>query len=111
MKKLKLARDACALATLESFDRYLAATSTDASTFALACGSALCTRGACSVDADRLHEEFIEAIGRDPSSRELVGNLQAFYAAAQRGDLRVRMPADELARQRALTQSIMAGMD
>jgi hypothetical protein len=28
-----------------------------------------------------------------------------------RAGLRVRVPADELARQRALTQSIMAGMD
>jgi hypothetical protein len=91
--------------------RELAPTSTVASTFALACGSALCTRGACSLDADRLHEDFLEAISRDPSSRELVGNLQAFYTAAQRGDLRVRMQADELARQKALTESVQAGMD
>jgi hypothetical protein len=91
--------------------RELAPTSTAASTFALACGSALCTRGACSLDADRLHEDFIEAIGRDPSSRELIGDLQAFYAAAQLGKLQIGMPADELGRQRALTQSVMAGMD
>lgn len=91
--------------------RELAPTSTVASTFALACGSALCARGACSLDADRLHEAFVEAVGRDPSSRELVGNLAQFYAAAQRGSLKVNMPADELARQRDLTQSVRAGMD
>jgi hypothetical protein len=44
-------------------------------------------------------------------SMELVGNLQAFYAAAERGDLRVRMPADEVARQRSLTQRVQSGMD
>jgi hypothetical protein len=91
--------------------RELAPTSTVASTFALACGSALCARGACSLDPDRLHEEFVEAVGRDPGSRELVGNLEQFYAAAQRGSLKVTMPADELARQRELTKSVRAGMD
>ena len=91
--------------------RELAPTSTVASTFALACGSALCARGACSLEPDRLHEGFVEAVGRDPSSRELVGNLEQFYAAAQRGSLKVTMPADELARQRELTKSVRAGMD
>jgi hypothetical protein len=91
--------------------RELAPTSTVASTFALACGSALCARGACEQDPDRLHEEFLEAVGRDPSSRELVGNLQQFYAAAQRGTLRVAMPADELARQHELTRKVRAGMN
>lgn len=91
--------------------REIAPTSTVASTFALACGSALCARGACSLDSDRLHEAFVEAVGRDPSSRELVGNLEQFYAAAQRGNLKVTMPADELARQRELTKSVRAGMD
>ncbi len=91
--------------------RELAPTSTVANTFALACGSALCARGACSLDPDRLHEGFVEAVGRDPGSRELVGNLEQFYAAAQRGSLKVTMPADEIARQRELTQSVRAGMD
>jgi hypothetical protein len=91
--------------------RELAPTSTVASTFALACGSALCARGACSLDPDRLHEAYVEAVGRDPSSRELVGNLEQFYAAAQRGNLKITMPADELARQHELTQSVRAGMD
>jgi len=91
--------------------RELAPTSTVASTFALACGSALCARGACSLEPDRLHEGFVEAVGRDPSSRELVGNLEQFYAAAERGSLKVTMPADELARQRELTKSVRAGMN
>ncbi len=91
--------------------RELAPTSTVANTFALACGSALCARGACSLDPDRLHEGFVEAVGRDPGSRELVGNLEQFYAAAQRGSLKVTMPADEIARQRELTKSVRAGMD
>ena len=33
------------------------------------------------------------------------------HGAAQRGSLKVTMPADELARQRELTKSVRAGMD
>ena len=90
--------------------RELAPTSTIASNFFLACSSALCARGACAEGPDQVHEQYLRAIARDPTSPELVANLDRFYGAAQGGRIRLSTPADQIAEQRARTSPGQRGM-
>jgi hypothetical protein len=90
--------------------RGFAPMSTVAGNFFLACGSALCARGACTQGADRLHEQYLAAISRDPTSTELVGNLAVFYDAAQGGRIKVATPPAALEEQRVLTRSAAEAM-
>jgi hypothetical protein len=90
--------------------RELAPTSTIASNFFLACSSALCARGACADGSDQLHEQYLRAIARDPTSAELVANLDRFYGAAQSGRIRLSVPADQIAEQRARTSRVQREM-
>jgi hypothetical protein len=88
----------------------LAPTSTLASNFFLACSSALCARGACAEGSDQLHEQYLRAIARDPTSTELVTNLDRFYGAAQDGRIRLSAPAEQIARQRERTSRVQREM-
>jgi hypothetical protein len=90
--------------------RELAPTSTIASNFFLACSSALCARGACADGSDQLHEQYLRAIARDPTSTELVTNLDRFYGAAQSGRIRLSVPADQIAEQRARSSRVQREM-
>lgn len=81
--------------------RELAPTSTIASNFYLACSSALCARGACADGPDQLHDQYLRAIARDPTSAELVANLDRLYGAAQSGRIHLSVPAERIAEQRA----------
>lgn len=84
--------------------RSLAPTSTIANNFYLACGLALCARGACAENADRLHDEYLNAIARDPISTELVSNLRALYSSADRGSVPLKLSKQDIATQRAVLQ-------
>jgi len=95
-------------AQLQEAQRYfkrakdLAPTSTIANNFFLACTAALCARGACDEGSDQLHAQFLNAIAQDPTSRELVDNLNAFYGAAQSGRIKVDLSPAKIAEQRAI---------
>lgn len=88
----------------------LAPTSTIASNFFLACSSALCARGACAGGPDQVHEQYLRAIARDPTSTELVTNLDRFYGAAQSGRIRLSVPPEQIAEQRARTSRVQREM-
>lgn len=67
--------------------------STAASNFYLASTTALCAKGPCPISGDALHKEYLEAIARDPTSAELVANLESYYTVARarkeiRGELK-----------------------
>jgi hypothetical protein len=91
--------------------RELAPASTIANNFYLACSSALCARGACEGSPDELHSQYLNAIGRDPTSAELVGNLETFYAAAQSGSIRVSTPPEEIARQKEQAREVQSQLE
>lgn len=91
--------------------RELAPASTVASNFYLACSSALCARGACEGSPDELHAQYLNAIGRDPTSAELVGNLETFYSAAQAGSIRVSTPPEEIARQKEQAREVQSTLE
>jgi hypothetical protein len=82
--------------------RELAPTSTVANTFFLACGSALCARQACDEGSDALHAAFLSALAQDPTSGEVIENLNSFYRAAENGTIKVAVPAEKIAEQRTV---------
>lgn len=88
----------------------LAPTSTAAGSFFLACSSALCARGACAEGSDRLHQQFLSAIARDPTSTELVANLDKFYRAAQGGRIKLSASPEQIAEQKAKTSRVQREM-
>jgi hypothetical protein len=68
---------------------------------ALACATALCARGVCTVEqADALHGEYLNAIELDPGNAELLTNLAAFYAAASQGVIKTSISNSLIADQR-----------
>ena len=90
--------------------RQLAPTSTVANSFFLACSAALCARGACSGSGDQLHQRFLAAIARDPTSAELIANLNEFYGAVEGGRISLNAPREEIARQKAMTERVQSAM-
>jgi hypothetical protein len=88
----------------------LAPTSTVANNFFLACSAALCARGACSGSGDQLHHRFLVAVAQDPTSAELIGNLNAFYAAVEGGRISLNASREEIARQKAATERVQSAM-
>jgi hypothetical protein len=80
----------------------IAPTSTLPSNFYLATSLALCSEGQCKGGADQLHSQFLGAIARDPSNKELLNNLSVFYAVAAAGQLKLTMPAEAIAEQRRI---------
>jgi len=91
--------------------RTLAPASTTASTFFLACSAALCARGTCQGGADRLHQAYLEAIARDPTSPALIDNLGTLYRAAELGRIKLATPPAQLLEQRAITQKVKASIE
>jgi hypothetical protein len=90
--------------------RRLAPTSTVVNSFFLACSAALCARGACSGSGDQLHQNFLAAIAQDPTSAELVGNLNEFYEAVEGGRISLNASREEIARQKAMTERVQSAM-
>jgi hypothetical protein len=88
----------------------LAPTSTVANSFFLACTSALCARGACEEGSDRLHQQYLSAIARDPTSSELVANLDKFYGAAQEGRIKLSASPEQIAARKAQTSRVQREM-
>jgi hypothetical protein len=84
--------------------------STLARTFLLACSTTLCGRGACAGGPDAVRTQYLAAIGKDPTSRELVNNLNAFYAAVQSGTLQLNVPAHVVGEQRALIERAQSSL-
>jgi hypothetical protein len=84
--------------------------STVANNFSLACASALCTRGVCGEGANRLHAQYLDAIARDPTSKELITNLNAFYEVAEKGRIAIGIPPDQLAQQRTVAKRLQETM-
>ncbi|HYM34317.1 MAG TPA: hypothetical protein VET48_02920, partial [Steroidobacteraceae bacterium] len=82
----------------------LSPTSTTASSFYLACTSALCNRGECAEGTQQLHDHFLAAVARDPSDRQLLNNLSVFYAAAESGKFKVELKHQSIAEQRAIVE-------
>ena len=84
--------------------------STTATSFALACTSALCARGACDVGGNQLHTQYLGAIARDPTSAELVSNLNAFYAVAEKGGVKIDLSPEQISKQRSVTRRLQDTM-
>lgn len=84
--------------------RELAPGSTLANNFYLACAAAICARGGCPASADGLHAQYLAALAQDPTSVELLNNLDALYAAAQRGVIKLSIAPRAIAAQRALAR-------
>jgi hypothetical protein len=83
---------------------------TPAQAHLLACTALLCARGACEGDSRMLEARYLEAIARDPTSRELIDGLSAYYEAAALGRLSTARSPDALAQQRAKLREIQARM-
>ncbi len=98
------------LPQLEAAQRYfsrareLAPGSTLANNFYLACAAAICARGGCADSADSLHAQYLAALAQDPTSVELLNNLDALYAAAQSGVIRLNIAPGAIAAQRELAR-------
>jgi hypothetical protein len=81
--------------------RELSPTYSAASNHTLACATALCARGACTVEqGDALHREYLKAIEVDPANAELLANLASFYAAASQGLIKTSLADNAIANQR-----------
>ena len=76
----------------------------------LASTALLCTRVGCGEDARLLEAQYLEAIGGDPLSRELVGSLAAFYEAASMGRVASGLTPADLATKRATLREVQSGM-
>jgi hypothetical protein len=101
---LQSARDEYRRATLAS------PTWTPGRSHLLACTALICVRGACGDEARALGAQYLEAINRDPTSRELVDGLSAYYEAVALGRLESDLSPEVMATQRATLRSIRAGM-
>jgi hypothetical protein len=114
--RLRAAPAAWTTATLQAArDDYRRSTAaspswTPAQSHLLACTALLCARGACGDDAGSLEARYLEAIGRDPTSRELLDGLSAYYDAVTAGRLPSTQSPEGLANQRAKLRSVQARM-
>jgi hypothetical protein len=81
---------------------------TAANSFYLACSAALCVNGDCGAGADRLHAAYLDAISRDPTSRELVDNLALFYQAARTGRVKLALSEQALIEQQDIVKEVQA---
>ena len=96
----------------EDYRRAVAAspTWTSARSHLLASTTLLCARGACGDEARTLEAQYLEAIGRDPLSRELMGGLNAYYEAASLGKVTSGLSPEVLAQKRATVREVQARM-
>jgi hypothetical protein len=83
---------------------------TPARSHELAVTTLLCARRACGDEAPALEARYLEAIGRDPLSRELMGALQAYYEAASLGKVASDLSPDALEKKRATVREVRARM-
>lgn len=84
---------------------------TPAQSHLLACTTLLCARGACQDDDTRgLEASYLDAIARDPTSRELIDGLSAYYEAAALGRVATNRSPAALADQRSKLRDIQASM-
>jgi hypothetical protein len=83
---------------------------TPAQSHLLACTALLCARGACGDDSRSLEARYLEAIGRDPTSRELIDGLSAYYEAVALERLPTTQSPEVLADQRAKLREVQARM-
>jgi hypothetical protein len=83
---------------------------TPARSHLLAITTLLCSRGACGNEARTLETQYLEAIGRDPLSRELMSSLNAYYDAASLGKVASGLPPDVLEKKRATVREVRARM-
>jgi len=82
---------------------------TPARSHLLACTALLCARDACGDEARALGALYLEAINRDPTSRDLIDGLSAYYEAVTLGRLKSDLSAEAVATQRATLRGIRAG--
>ena len=114
--RLRAAGSDLSTATLESARKdYIRAveaspTWTPASSHLFASTALLCTRVTCGEEARLLEAQYLEAIGGDPLSRELVGSLAAYYEAASTGRLASGLTPADLAKKRASVREALSGM-
>jgi hypothetical protein len=83
---------------------------TPARSHLLAITTMLCSRNACGEEASTLEAQYLEAIGRDPLSRELMGSLNAYYDAAALGKVTSGLSPDALEKKRASVREVRARM-
>jgi hypothetical protein len=83
---------------------------TPARSHLLAITTLLCSRNACGEEASTLEAQYLEAIGRDPLSRELMGSLNAYYDAASLGKVTSSLSPDALEKKRATVREVRARM-
>lgn len=83
---------------------------TPAQAHLLACTALLCTRGACGDEARTLELRYLDAVGRDPTSRDLIDGLAAYYEAVTAGRLSTELSAEALASQRTRLRNVQARM-
>jgi hypothetical protein len=105
---------AAALAAARADFRRAVATSpswTPARSHELAITTLLCTRGACAEQGGTLEMRYLDAIGRDPLSRELMGSLNAYYEAASLGKLSSGLSPDALEQKRERVREVQARMN
>jgi hypothetical protein len=90
------------LAAVESAQKgYLAAeqiapATTLAANFQLACALVLCAAGECPVNPNELHRQFLAAIARDPTDKELLQNMALLYDAVSRGRVSLALSPKEI---------------
>jgi len=83
---------------------------TPAQSHLLACTALLCARRACGDEARALEAQYLEAISRDPTSRDLIDGLSAYYEAVALGRLPTSHSPEALANQRARLRDVQARM-
>jgi hypothetical protein len=74
----------------------------------LASTTLLCARAACENEAATLESKYLDAIARDPLSRELVNGLGAFYQAVSLKQIATELSADALKVRMEKVQAVQA---
>lgn len=80
----------------------IAPTSTVPTNFYLATSLALCSEGQCKEGADQLHTQFLSAIARDPTNKELLDDISILYDVAANGQLKLALTGEAIADQRRI---------
>jgi hypothetical protein len=80
----------------------IAPTSTVPTNFYLATSLALCSDGDCKDGADQLHTQFLNAIARDPTNKELLNDISILYDVAASGHLKLTLTGQAIADQRRI---------
>lgn len=76
----------------------------------LACTALICVRGACENQAKTLEADYLDAISRDPLSRDLIDGLSAYYQAASLKRLSSDLTPEVLKARRENVLAVRAAM-